>query len=60
MTENDTKPKPDQSPKDEPATLSGEEARQGEIILDTPSKRRWYIAVLVVCVSALLVISFLR
>lgn len=40
--------------------LSGRQARQGDIILDTPGKRAWFIGGLAACVILLLVIALVR
>jgi hypothetical protein len=54
-----TPPRPDGASK--PRTvLSGREARQGDIILDTPAKRAWFIGVLAACVVLLLVLALAR
>jgi len=43
-----------------PTVLSGRRARQGDIILDTPAKRAWFIGGLAVCVLFLLVIALIK
>jgi len=40
--------------------LAGREARQGDIILNTPARRAWFIGGLVACVVLLLVIALVK
>lgn len=41
-----------------PTILSGEQARQGRIVLDTRARRRLFLGGLAACVVALIVIEF--
>lgn len=42
----------------EPIVVSGEEARQGKIVLNTPARRRRFVGILVFCIVLLVVIGF--
>jgi hypothetical protein len=43
-----------------PRVLTGREARQGDIILDTPAKRAWFIGGLAACAILLLVVALVK
>ena len=46
-------------PDERPIVISGKKARQGEIVLDTRSKRRRVVGILVLCILVLVIAGIL-